>query len=782
VKRFGIGLAVGVGAVALLLAACGEDSPHAHGPIADDISAPMGEPVPFATPEQLEEFEAGRAVALRRFDLDTGLGPTFNVTFCGACHERPVLGGSAGLYRNFAIAGTALDDGSFVPAESNGEAGGVVRVYSYDPDSEARPVVPEDVNVIGHRNPIPFFGVGLLAAVEDDEILKREDPEDRDGDGVSGRANYDRGFVGRFGRKSQTVSIEGFIRGPLFNHLGITTDPLTNDQRAELPVDSSSVDAEALEAIAALAQAAAPDGPLTDDDGIADPEMTGRELFDLVSFSMLLAAPEIEIPTEQDLRGAATFDAIGCADCHTPRIESPRGPLPVYSDLLLHDMGESLADGVEMGNATGSEFRTQPLWGLSAVGPYLHDGRAATIEDAILMHDGEAGPARDRAAALTDAEMEDLLAFLESLGGRSQFTPGLVPAGAPIPAVGEYGGPSRPLTPDEAERFEAGRALFDQDFAFANGVGSPTFNGDSCRACHFDPVPGGSGPAGVNVMRHGSVDADGTFVTPEIGTILHKQTARLDQVVEADGMISIFEQRQTPTLFGLGLVDAIPDTEIIGNADPDDSDGDGVSGRTAILDDGRVGRFGWKAQVPSLAEFLRDAAAAELGMTMASDPELTFGATADDDAVADPELDPEQADLIEFFLDLLGPPPPDPNADPSVVAAGEQIFSDIGCASCHIPSLQGADGPVELYSDLLLHEVLPSGSTGILDGPAGMTEFRTPPLWGLRDTAPYLHDGRAATIDQAVRAHAGEAAASVAAYAALDGDDLAAIQAFLASL
>ena len=78
-----------------------------------------------------------------------------------------------------------------------------------------------------NRNPIPFFDVGLLAEVSESEILQRVDEIDADGDGISGRANFDGGFVGRFGRKAQTVSIEGFIRGPLFNHLGITTDPLS---------------------------------------------------------------------------------------------------------------------------------------------------------------------------------------------------------------------------------------------------------------------------------------------------------------------------------------------------------------------------------------------------------------------------------------------------------------------------------------------------------------------------------------------------------------------------
>lgn len=771
---------------ALVLAACsrGNEAVHPHGPIAEGVSAPLGEPIPSATREQVEIFDEGRAVALKRFGLSQGLGPTFNVTFCAACHERPVDGGSAGLYRNFFLAGTELPDGTFVPTQSNGMSGGVIRMYSYDPASPARPPVQEGINVIAQRNPIPFFGVGLLAELSGDEILSRADPDDADGDGISGRPNYDRGFVGRFGRKSQTVSIEGFIRGPLFNHLGITTDPLDDEQRARLPVDSSAdaLDAQALLLLHGFAQAAAPDGPTVDADGVPDPEMTTDELFALVSYSMLLAAPEIEQPNELGVRGAAVFDEIGCGSCHTPRLEGPRGPLPVYSDLLLHDMGDELADGIRQGEALGSEFRTQPLWGLAAVGPYLHDGRAATIRDAILAHGGEGQAAADRAAALSTDDWAALEEFLLSLGGRSQASPGLIPADEPIAAVGDLGGPARQLTAEEQTRFLEGRAVFDRDGAFSAGIGQPGFNGDSCRACHFDPEPGGSGPAGVNVMRNGTSDGEGSFIAPGLGTILHKGTSLHDWANPPEAGMTIFEHRQTPTLFGGGLIDSIPDEIIAGNADPDDADGDGISGEVAILSDGRVGKFGWKAQVPSLAEFVRDAVGAELGMTMAPAAGLTFGITGDGDDAPDPEFSAADAERLLFFLSNLAPPPRQGDLTDAAVIRGEVVFSEIGCASCHIPALQGADGPVALYSDLLLHAILPPGSVGIVDGEAGMDEFRTPPLWGLPDTAPYLHTGAADTITDAIVAHDGEAVAARTAFQALSADDLAALLAFLATL
>jgi CxxC motif-containing protein (DUF1111 family) len=440
-----------------------------------------------------------------------------------------------------------------------------------------------------------------------------------------------------------------------------------------------------------------------------------------------------------------------------------------------------LADGIVQGDATGSEFRTQPLWGLAAVGPYLHDGRAETIREAILLHGGEAQTARDGAAALSGDDWADLEEFLLSLGGRTQFSPGLIPMEEEIAAVGELGGPRRELSDQEQAAFLAGRSVFDRDFSFADGVGAPGFNGDSCRACHFDPVVGGSGPAGVNVMRHGSLAGDGEFTAPPIGTILAKQTSDV-WLPLPDESVVIFEHRQTPPLFGLGLVDALPDEAITANADPDDADGDGISGKAGYTADGRLGRFGWKAQVPSLAEFIRDAVGAELGMTMAAVADLTFGITSDSDAIDDAEFDLGDAETMLFFMQELAPPMRRTDPDAPDVRRGEALFEMIGCSSCHIPSLEGPDGPVPLYSDLLLHEILPEGSLGIVDGVAGMREFRTPPLWGIADTGPYLHDGSAGTLDAAIRRHDAEGGPSRDAYTALDETERAAVLSFLESL
>jgi CxxC motif-containing protein (DUF1111 family) len=771
----------------LLLLACRPD-PSDHGPIAEDIAARLGEPVPYATPEQLDTFERGKAVGERRFARSEGLGPAFNVTFCVSCHERPVTGGSAGLYRNFFLAGTKLADGSYVPTKSAGEAAGVVRSYYFGEDEHARPALDESVNVFAQRNPIPFFGVGLLAELDESVILAHADEDDADGDGISGRPNFDRGFVGRFGRKAQTVSIEGFIRGPLFNHLGITTDPLTEEQKSRLPVDSSGGEAQQvvtplLLGLLPFGQAAAPETSLIDDDGVADPELPGEDLFDLVSFAMLMAAPDLESLSEAGVRGRAHFDALGCGDCHVPRLEGPRGPLPVYSDLLLHDMGPELADDQVPGVAEPAEFRTQPLWGLASVGPYLHDGRAQTLRDAILMHAGEAQAARDRADALDDDEMDDLVEFLESLGGRDQTSPGLIPPDAEEPEPGALGGSIPGLDADGQARFAAGRAVFDREFGRADGVGGPRLNGDSCRACHFEPVVGGAGPLGVNVMRHGIINGNGEFVPPSVGTILHKSVALENQATLPQDAVNVFEHRNTPPLFGLGLIAGIPDATILANADPDDAQTpDGITGRPSWTDAGRLGRFGWKSQVPTLEEFVRDAVTMELGMTLPYVEGLTFGRVHDNDDVADPEMDVGDADALQFYMESLAPPARAEDADDLAVVQGEQVFADTGCASCHIPALDGPDGPVPLYSDLLLHEILPFGATGIEETSANMREFRTPPLWGLRHSAPYLHSGEAETIADAIALHDGEAVTVRMAYEALNDADRDALLRFLGSL
>lgn len=764
-------------AVLLTLAAgCGGGHDGGESPTAQSIFAALGDPLPSATSEQLAAFERGRRVAMHSRTPAEGLGPDFNVTSCTSCHEKPTIGGSAGRYRNFLLVRSRQSNG----VSLNTGVNGVQPQFTMGPGGR-RPTDPA-TNFAATRNPIAFFGVGLLAEIPDDEILERVDENDDNGDGISGRANFDRGFVGRFGRKSQTVSIEAFIRGPLFNHLGITTNPLPDDLRARLPVPSAEPRRNAftdlLFVAKAFAQAAAPDAPTRDEDGVPDPEMSDQDLFDLVSFSMLLAAPRPDPPTPTTEAGSRLFAALACADCHVPALPGPRGPVPAYSDLLLHDMGPDLADGVPFGLASGSEFRTQPLWGVAAEAPYLHDGRADTLDEAIRMHGGEAEASRDRYVALTAAEQHEVLAFLDSLGGSAQRSDGLLPPGTPILPVGSLGGPDRSLSADEEQLFLRGRALFDRDTPLSAGLG-PSFNGDSCRACHVLPVIGGAGSADVDVVRQGRL-VDEVFTAPSGGTILARDSIMLDRRPEPDPIANTFETRQTPPLFGLGFLESIPDAEVVAHADCDAPDPTAISGCPHVLPTGQLGRFGWKADIPSLAEFARDGQSNEIGVTVPVVTGLTFGASTDADGVADPESDQADVDALAFYMRHLAPPPGQ-SVDPEAEARGKVVFRAAGCTGCHVERFVTPAGVVA-YTDLLLHQVAPDGSPGIAAGSAGPLEIRTPPLWGLSLTAPYMHDGRSFTVDDAIDRHDFEAAAARRAYEALTSAAKADLLAFLASL
>jgi CxxC motif-containing protein (DUF1111 family) len=775
-------LAVATALAASVAAAC-SSAPR----LAEGVFSDLGDIRPNATAEERAAFERGRKVAQHRFTPREGLGPEFNLTFCTGCHERPAIGGSGARYREFLLIGQRLPDGSYNPLGKSG----VQTLYSLEPVS--RVPTPDGVNVSATRVPIAFFGAGLLAEIPDEKILANADPDDRDGDGIRGRPNFDRGFVGRFGRKSQTVSLEGFIRGPLFNHLGITSNPLPDARKAKLPVPSAaapagnaqpstrSVTGEGEEiGQVSQAQAAAPDEPTTDTDDAPDPELSEDDLFDLVSFVMLLGAPRPDPPTAESEAGRALFEKARCTACHVPALEGPRGLVPAYSDLLLHDMGPELADGVSMKLAGASDFRTQPLWGIAAEGPYLHDGRADTLDEAIRLHGGEAARSRDAYVALSDVERTQVLAFLRSLGGSAQQSEGLLPPGAKVPTAGEYGAPLPSLRAGELETWTRGRALFDRDLRIAAGLG-PRFNGDSCRACHFDPVIGGAGPADVNVLRQGIFQGD-VFVTPAMGTMAHLRATGHGVRPPIDPASNFFEPRQPPTILGLGLLERVPDADILALADPADADGDGVRGRPHVLADGRLGRFGWKAQIPSVIEFARDALSNESGITVPERPGETFGSTKDDDAVPDPEISSADLDALAAFMRGLAPPPRT-RTDAAKEDRGEQIFGTLGCAACHVPALRTKDG-VELraYTDLLLHDVSAKGARGIADGDAKTTEFRTPPLWGLAKTAPYMHDGKSYSVEDAIARHDGEGAKSRDAFAALDAGARAAVLAFLSSL
>ena len=194
-------------------------------------------------------------------------------------------------------------------------------------------------------------------------------------------------------------------------------------------------------------------------------------------------------------------------DCHIPRLDSKIGPIRAYSDLLLHDMGSEMDDGITPGFASGSEFRTQPLWGVALHGPYLHDGRANTLQEAIEWHGGEGTASKDNWLNASEEERDALISFLYTLGGENPEGGNFILPSSTVPKYGEQGGPRRELTTDEEQNFENGLRLFDQNFLGSDGRNNH-FNADSCRACHQDPVIGGAGGIDVNVLRVGKRDLE----------------------------------------------------------------------------------------------------------------------------------------------------------------------------------------------------------------------------------------------------------------------------------
>jgi hypothetical protein len=358
------------------------------------------EPVPFPvlTPGERALFAAGA----REFqDVDTpeeGLGPVFNEASCAACHNTPWIGGTSN--RRVTRIGTN-GPGGFDPLPGHG--GAVIQTQGIDtPEcTVAGESIPAAATIVTDRDPPALFGAGIIDAIEDRSILRFADPDDRDGDGVSGRPNMVGGRVGRFGRKAQIATLHEFAGDAYLTEMGITSP--------QFPTDL------------------APQG-VASCDPTPDPEDDGTNVALFVDFLTLLApTPAGQYPSSeirrQALTGRRLFKRLGCRSCHTEKLRGPRSMVAahglrkvvLFTDLLLHDLGPGLADGIEQGEASGSEFRTAPLAGVAFSAPYLHDGRAATLDHAIMAHGGEASRARDAFAALGPAERAQLRAFLNSL-------------------------------------------------------------------------------------------------------------------------------------------------------------------------------------------------------------------------------------------------------------------------------------------------------------------------------------------------------------------------------
>lgn len=358
-------------------------------------------PLDGLTPDELAAFVEGDEQFGRPFAPADGLGPIFNNVSCAACHSGDGRGRPENVLLRFdGLGGPQLQDKAIlgaVPEELPAGAAGSVRL------------------------PPPVFGVGLIEAIPEATILALADPLDSDGDGISGRPNWvtpppwvpsdepgaEPGLrLGRFSRKGQVSSLLQQVAEAYHQDIGVTSD--------FLPVENTNPQSSR------AAEAA---------DRVPDPEIPAATIRSVLAYIRTLAPPAPGADTPQRQRGAAVFDSIGCAGCHVPVLMTGPSSIPVlanrpvklYSDLLLHDMGPGLADQRQDGSASGVEWKTPPLWGLRVMRDFLngdafllHDGRARSIEEAILLHGGEAEGARDRFAALTPADRAALLDFVGS--------------------------------------------------------------------------------------------------------------------------------------------------------------------------------------------------------------------------------------------------------------------------------------------------------------------------------------------------------------------------------
>jgi CxxC motif-containing protein (DUF1111 family) len=375
-----------------------------------------------------------------------GLGPLFNARSCSSCHFKDGRGSppAAGedmvsmLFR-LSVPGTAHDGGPspdpIYGGQLNGssvlgvaaEGRGILEYFEVAgayPDGQAYSQAMPRYHVenwaygdpgaglmISPRVAPAMTGMGLLEAIPEADILARADPDDVDHDGISGRANFVYDLrakaprLGRFGWKANQPTVEQQVAGAMNGDIGVTSS---------LFPDENGTASEKLDTLA----------------NGGKPELEDVDLEDLVAYSRVLAVPARRNWQAADVKkGSSLFDDVGCADCHVREQHTGASDIPAlasqdihpYTDLLLHDMGDSLADGRPDYLATGNEWRTAPLWGIGLVHAvndhtrFLHDGRARSLEEAVLWHGGEGAAARARFRKLSSPDRQALISFLQSL-------------------------------------------------------------------------------------------------------------------------------------------------------------------------------------------------------------------------------------------------------------------------------------------------------------------------------------------------------------------------------
>jgi CxxC motif-containing protein (DUF1111 family) len=450
-------------AATLLVVSCGGDEPAALDPHlggatsrAADSRTAFGLPAPSLTNDERKLFEVGDSFFTKNWvsaPASTtgrdGLGPMFNAHACSGCHLRdgrglpPDVPGESriGLLIRLSVPGAAADQAPLPDPVYGGQLqdlsldgtpaeGRIEATYTDVPGTFADgttftlrsptyrivdlaygPMAPDIM--MSPRLAPQVIGMGLLEAVPEADIVAGADPDDADGDGISGRVNTVRDLrtgnmvLGRFGWKAGQPSIEQQSQAAFAGDMGLTSDLSPHDEcttsqtQCEQAINGGS------------------------------PEVTDSQMASITFYGRVLSVPDMRDADSDDVvAGSQAFDDLGCSGCHLTTLttgDSTIAPLDhqtihPYTDLLVHDMGPGLADDRPEFDASGSEWRTPPLWGIGLIDDVsghgrflLHDGRARTIDEAILWHDGE-GAAAAEAYRTASADVRSALnAFLESL-------------------------------------------------------------------------------------------------------------------------------------------------------------------------------------------------------------------------------------------------------------------------------------------------------------------------------------------------------------------------------
>ena len=371
-------------------------------------------------------------------------------------------------------------------------------------------------------------------------------------------------------------------------------------------------------------------------------------------------------------------------------------------------------------------------------------------------------------------------------------------------------GPIADLTPAQNALFLAGDVAFnDEVFTPATGLG-PTFVATSCGSCHAGD---GKGTPFTTLVRFGQHDATGNRFMQQGGPQLQNRAihGHTPEQLPAGAPFASFTP---PANTGLGLLAALTDEQILANADPTDKNGDGISGVPNWIEapgyfkpqwfhkpqEGKyIGRFGKKAAAIDLLHQTVNAYKQDMGITSEFDPEdpINYAVSGQaGDGVDDPEVSSAKVNAVVFYLRTLKVPV-QRKQDDAAVLAGKQFFITTDCGKCHTPEWKTPTSDVAAlsnltfapYSDLLVHDLGPGLDDGYTEGTAKTSEYRTPPLWGLGLSKNsqggklfLLHDGRAHSVDEAIRLHGGEAGRSREKYAKLSDTDRGKLLAFLDAL